>query len=564
MIDGWNFVYTLCHARVSLFFRKIILHDRLLKHCIENSIITDKQAAYLKGDSTVSQLLYIAHGIRNNWTIQKITQGLFLDVSSAFDKVWHNGLLAKLGQIGVEGTFLNTISSYLADRKQVVVVDGVKSDMLAVTAGVPQGSRLGPLLFIIYMNDIVDDIESDILIFADDTSLMAIGDDPAETVEMLNRDLVKISLWAKKWKVLFNAKKSKDIIFSKKYLNNSPPLLFDETVIDRVNTHKHLGLILTSNLDFSSQVKEVCLKANRKLSVLRSVKMLSRQTLDVLYKLTVRSVIDYALPVYYKSLKQTDLGRLENIQYRAGKIVTGALHYSSKEKLNQELGWETIVERGNMLSLNIFHKIHLHETRPLIRTCMPKLDIYKSCVTRSKGGYIPFKPKDDKFNTSFFVNTLKIWNNLPPDIQHKDVYDFKLSVKEYIKPQKYKHFSRGNKLSNILLTRIRVGRSELNQHKFTIGLVDSPECSCHCKFESPEHYFLSCFLYSLERQTLLDLFEHYIPKFARLNRKQKLDILLKGINPDDNKFTQLNTTLTKAVQNFILSTKRFASIENQD
>ena len=102
------------------------------------------------------------------------------------------------------------------------MVDGVKSDTLAVKAGVPQGSRLGPLLFIIYMNDIVDEIESDILIFADDTSLMAAGNDPAETVEILNRDLIKISSWAKKWKVLFNAKKSKDIIFSKKYLNNSP------------------------------------------------------------------------------------------------------------------------------------------------------------------------------------------------------------------------------------------------------------------------------------------------------------------------------------------------------
>ena len=292
--------------------------------------------------------------------------------------------------------------------------------------------------------------------------------------------------------------------------------------------------------------------------------MLSRQTLDVLYKLTVRSVIDYALPVYYKSLKQTDIARLENLQYRAGKVVTGALHYTSKEKLNLELGWESIVERGNMLCLNIFHKIHLHETRPLVRTCMPKLDIEKSCITRSKGGYIPFKPKDDKFNTSFFVNTLKIWNNLPANIQCKEVYEFKLSIKEYIKPPRYKYFSRGNKCTNKLLTRIRVGRSDLNQHKFTIGLVDSPECSCHFTFESPEHFFLSCFLYSLERQTLFSLVEHYIPKFPRLNRKQKLDILLKGINPDDEKFTQLNTTLTKAVQHFILSTKRFATTDNKD
>ena len=153
-------------------------------------------------------------------------------------------------------------------------------------------------------------------------------------------------------------KKTKDIIFSNKCLNNSPPLIFNNTFIERVNTHKHLGLFLTSSLDWGVQVKEVCLKANKKLSVLRSVKLLSRQTLDLLYKLTVRSVIDYALPVYYKTLKQTELARLENVQYRAAKIVTGALHYSNKDKLNEELCWESILNRGNFLNLNFFHKIN--------------------------------------------------------------------------------------------------------------------------------------------------------------------------------------------------------------
>ena len=100
----------------------------------------------------------------------------------------------------------------------MVVVDGVKSDVLDVEAGVPQGSRLGPLLFIIFMNDIINNIESDILIFADNTSLLATGTDPAQTAEILNRDLIKISELASKWKVTFNAGKSKDIIFSNKTL----------------------------------------------------------------------------------------------------------------------------------------------------------------------------------------------------------------------------------------------------------------------------------------------------------------------------------------------------------
>ena len=175
-----------------------VIHDRLFRHCLENDIITEKQAAYIKGDSTVSQLLYIVHNIRKNWCDKNITHGLFLDVSSAFDKVWHQGLLAKLDQIGVEGTVYDTIKSYLTDRKQIVVVDGEKSDISDIKAGIPQGSRLGPLLFIIYMNDIIDDIESDILIFADDTSLFAHGPDPAVTAAQLNCDLVKIPEWATK------------------------------------------------------------------------------------------------------------------------------------------------------------------------------------------------------------------------------------------------------------------------------------------------------------------------------------------------------------------------------
>ena len=103
--------------------------------------------------------------------------------------MWHNGLIAKLAQIGVDGLLLDMFKSYLSDRKQCVIVDGVKSTLIGVKAGVPQGSRLGPLLFIIYINDIIKDIESEIMIFADDTTLLASGSDLAETSAQLNRDL---------------------------------------------------------------------------------------------------------------------------------------------------------------------------------------------------------------------------------------------------------------------------------------------------------------------------------------------------------------------------------------
>ena len=215
-----------------------IIHERLLSHCIYHNIISDRQAAYLKGDSTITQLLYLVHNIRTSWGKSLISHGCFLDISAAFDKVWHNGLLAKLEQVGITGILLQLFKSYLLDRKQCTVVDGVKSSLISITAGVPQGSRLGPLLFIIYINDIVDNLESEILVFADDCSLLASGLDPAETAKQLNRDLNKICFWAQTWKVTFNPGKTKDLIFSNKNLNNSPPLIFNNNFIERINTHR--------------------------------------------------------------------------------------------------------------------------------------------------------------------------------------------------------------------------------------------------------------------------------------------------------------------------------------
>ena len=109
-----------------------------------------------------------------------------------------------------------------------------------------------------------------------------------------------------------------------------------------------------------------------------------------------------------KNLKLTQISRLENIQYQAAKLVTGAFHYSSREKLNKELGWESIEKRSDLLSLNIFHKIHLHETRPLIRNCMPRLDFEQEHFYRSKGGYTPFK--NYGFDVKKIFLFLHIWS----------------------------------------------------------------------------------------------------------------------------------------------------------
>ena len=164
------------------------------------------------------------------------------------------------------------------------------------------------------------------------------------------------------------------------------------------------------------------------------------------------------------------------------------------------------------------------------------------------------------FEKSFFPNTLKLWNSLPKTIQSRDLQDFKAEIKSRLKPPKYKHFSKGSKLGNSLLTKIRVGRSDLKQHRFMIGISDSPECICHHKIESPMHFFLECFLYSLERRIMLDLIEHFIPNFHKFNKNKKLDIILKGVDIENQELIPTNITITKSVQKFIISSKRFTEM----
>ena len=286
------------------------------------------------------------------------------------------------------------------------------------------------------MNYILNDLECEVFLFVDDTGLFSSADEPNLSSEILNRDLAKIHEWSKIWKVTFNPAKSKDMIFTKKLLANSPPVILNKTIVNRVFEHRHLGVWLSSDLDWAKQVKEVCMKANSKLSVLRSVKYLSRSTLDLLYKLTVRSVIDYGLVVFFHSLRLSEISRLDQIQYRAAKLCTGALHFTSQCKLEDDLGWETIENRANFLGLTMFKKIHSHQTRPLINKCMPQ-KLFHDQQTRHKYIYKLFPTQFSYFSRSFFPHFTKLFNNLDSNLTNEiDLKIFKNELKSLIKPKK--------------------------------------------------------------------------------------------------------------------------------
>ena len=232
-------------------FEKLI-YDTVDGHLDTNDLLNPNQSRFRLDDSTINQLISIVHTIPEafdcNPTLE--VRSVYLDISKAFDRLWHEGLIFKLRQYGVTGQLLSLICNFLADRKQRTVLNGKASDWGKISAGVPQGSILGPLSFLVYINDLTDNLICNVKLFTDDTSIFTIVRDPVSAVMDLNHDLNLIRQWADKWKMSFNpdpTKQAVELTFSgKKKPIDHPPILFNGTPISKTEEHKHLGLIFDS------------------------------------------------------------------------------------------------------------------------------------------------------------------------------------------------------------------------------------------------------------------------------------------------------------------------------
>ena len=227
---------SLLNSENKLFERLVFKH--LYNHLHRNNLLTSLQSGFIPGDSTVNQLTYLYNTFCQALDVGKEVRIVFCDISKAFDRVWHAGLLLKLEAAGVTGEVLTWFKSYLSYRKQRVVLPGAVSDWLFLNAGVPQGSILGPLLFLLYINDIVLNIGSNIRLFADDTSLFIIVDEPVADAACINSDLGRITQWAATWLVTFNPVKTESMLISRKLnRNRHPPLFMLNQQISEVNAH---------------------------------------------------------------------------------------------------------------------------------------------------------------------------------------------------------------------------------------------------------------------------------------------------------------------------------------
>ena len=289
------------------------------------------------------------------------------------------------------------------NRKQRVI-DGQTSQWRSIDAGVPQGSVLGPLLFLIYINDITNDLESDCLLYADDTSLFDIVDSPDVSSTKLNNDLHKIDNWARRWLVTINPIKTVCITFSvKRFKPYHADLFFEGKKIVEVSQRTHLGVTLSSNLFWRAHILGIYEKTNRRLNLFKGIQYkVSRETLNKLYRSLIRPLMEYADSLW-DGCTDTESDHLESVQYEAAKVVTDAMKGTSRRNLMQEIGWEDMKTRCSIHKMTLYFKIFKNLVPNYLKELLPSRVFERSHYSlRNFSDYSLFVARTERFKKSFF------------------------------------------------------------------------------------------------------------------------------------------------------------------
>ena len=315
------------------------------------------------------------------------------------------------------------MTDFLNNRTQRVLLNGQYSSWAKVEAGVSQGSILGRLLFLIYINDLSENLASNPKLFADDTSLFSVVKNVSASDIDLNNDLGKIGEWVFQWKMSFNPdpnKQAQELIFSRKVqTTNHPPLFFNENVVPKTTLQKHLEMFLDSKLDFREHLKTIFQKTNKTIGLLPKLQtLLPRAPLIVIYKSFIRPHLDYGDMIYDQIFNMSFHQKMETIQYNAASAITGAIRGSSREKRYQELGLETLQQRRWYRKLCCFYKILKSHSPKYLYSIIP---IHNMSYRTSQCNKIPaINVKHDFFKNTFFPSVVMEWNKLDWEIKNSE------------------------------------------------------------------------------------------------------------------------------------------------
>ena len=388
---------------------KLIKKD-IMKHLLENELLIKEQHGFVPRRSCMTNLLCTLDAITELFDQGNAVDEIFLDFQKAFDKVPHQRLLYKVEKMGISGNVLNWIEAFLSNRKQRVSIRGKHSKWSNVLSGVPQGSVLGPLLFLIFINDIGVGLNSLFSIFADDSKIFHQAN-TVDDAELIQEDLNTLQAWCIKWKMDFNIAKCHVLHFGKK--NSSYIYHLCGSPLNKVSEEKDLGVLISEDLKPYKNIQENIKKANKMIGMVRrTFSFLDKNMFLRVYKAFIRPQLEYCQQIISPFLK-SDIDELEKVQRRATKLLHSIKDLPYEERL-QKLDLYSLAERrlrGDMIFtfqiLKGFSDIDASK-------------IFSKVINRRTRGHsmkLEFKNSNCEIRKQFFTNRIITpWNKLSQNI----------------------------------------------------------------------------------------------------------------------------------------------------
>ena len=408
-----------------------LIRDEIVRHLLENDLLCDEQHGFVPGRSCVTQLLTVME----EWT-QMIDIGtpidvIYLDFKKAFDSVPHLRLLSKLDAYGIGGELKAWITDFLHGRYQRVKVNEELSDWTRVRSGVPQGSVLGPTMFVLSINDLPEGLKGKVKIYADDTKLYGKAS-TNDDLCVIQSDLDTLTEWSSTWQLHFNSQKCKVLHIGPGNAKHTYYLGAD--ALEHTTVERDLGILIDDELKFHDHVASVVKKANGVLSCIRrSFECKDMSTIPRLYKGLVRPILDYGNSIWYPRFKG-DAKAIEKVQKRATKMIYAIRNHSYTERL-KALNLPSLEyrrRRGDMIQ--IFKIVHGFER-------IPSDAFFVQAAGNTRGHSLKLskprcltKVRQDVFSQ----RVISDWNSLPDEVvRAKNVNSFKTRLDKVWADQRF-------------------------------------------------------------------------------------------------------------------------------
>lgn len=401
--------------------------SNVVSHLDANDILYDLQHGFRSKRSCETQLTMLVEDLVRSCSAGHQTDLILLDFSKAFDKVSHPKLLLKLHEYGIRGHTLAWVRAFLSNREQTVVLDNDKSDSVPVTSGVPQGSVLGPILFLAYINDLPEQTRSKVRLFADDTALyLAVTN--LQDVTVLQEDLNNLQRWEAEWDMEFNPSKCTVIQVTRSRTPLPTQYILHGQVLETVTSSKYLGVDISSNLTWNNHIDQICAKANRTLGfVKRNIRSKDPTLRETAFKALVRPLVEYASPVWSPYTKK-NIHKIEMVQRRAARWTVGNYStYASVTDMLSQLGWRSLEQRRADARLCLFYKI----VHGLVAVPIPPYAQQPMKIPRHSHDlyFRQISTRTDYHKYSFFPLAIAQWNRLPSTVALQPTFDhFRVAV----------------------------------------------------------------------------------------------------------------------------------------